>query len=68
MVSAHHSGPIFADLVTCPYYFMGEESINPFQPKSSVLRWANYPQLCDPSLLNRKQESIFSQPNQRVEH
>ena len=28
MVSAHPNGQIFADLMTCPYCFMSEESIN----------------------------------------
>ncbi len=27
MISAHPSGQIFADLVICPYRFMGKESI-----------------------------------------
>ncbi len=27
MISAHNNGQIFADVVICPYCFMGEESL-----------------------------------------
>ena len=58
-VSGHPKGQIYADLVICPYCFMGEESIdmcfiihrkksyfqiiNPFKSKDYVEEWANYP-------------------------
>ncbi len=33
MMSAHPTGQIFVDLVICPYYSMGEESIHMQCPK-----------------------------------
>ena len=54
MISAHHSGQIFADLGIYPCCFMSEELysiiVNLLAPQMSILTWTDNAQFCDPSL------------------